>query len=189
MLFRSATLSRNRSFDLHEHRALAHAPAQAATAGDAPELRWQQWSIRSFIDADGRISEFQAVGRDITDRRQREVDRDERMAELQKALANRRPAQGMVPICASCKRIRNEQEEWEVLEGYLRDRYGIAFTHGLCPECMERLYPGYPAPDAVEQAQPSAAAEPGAQPPPDPQPEPPPATDSGPPGALPPSLK
>jgi len=147
---RVALLGRNRAAEVHEHRALALSTMGAADgAGVAqaePELRWQQWSIRAFLDSAGSVTEYQAVGYDITERRQREIDRDQRLGELREALARRRPVQGMVPICASCKRIRNERDEWEPLEGFLRDHYGIEFTHGLCPECMERLYPGYPPP-------------------------------------------
>lgn len=192
---RVALLNRNRSFEIHEHRALAHRPvrsmhnASAPAAPTEPELRWQQWSVRAFMDLTGRVTGYQAVGRDITERRQREVDRDERLAELQQAMSNRQPAQGMVPICASCKRIRNPQDEWEVLEGYLRNHYGIAFTHGLCPECMERLYPGFPAPDAGPEAAESAAAAPDAPAPSAPQPEAFPPTESGPPTDPAPSLK
>ncbi len=162
---RVASLTRSRSSEIHEHRALAQCPVQAASDYDTgaapatPELRWQQWSIRAFMDTTARVTGYQAVGRDITNRRQREIDRDQRLTELQEALANRRPAQGLVPICASCKRIRNAQEEWEALEGYLRDHYAIDFTHGLCPECMERLYPGYPDLKPGPEAEPNAEAE------------------------------
>lgn len=163
---RVASLGRSNPSEMHENRAYAQSPAQTAGNADSLEpalgLRWQQWSMRAILDATGNVSGYQAVGRDITERRQRELDRDERLAELREVLARRRPARGLVPICASCKRIRNDRDEWEVLEGFLRDHYAIEFTHGLCPECMERLYPGYPAPPEDADAEPDAQPDPEA---------------------------
>jgi PAS domain S-box-containing protein len=159
-----ALLGRNRPAEVHEQRALALSAIRGAGDADVtqaePELRWQQWSTRAFLDSAGGVTEYQAVGRDITERRQREADRDQRLGELHEALERRRPVRGMVPICASCKRIRNERDEWEPLEGFLRDHYGIEFTHGLCPECMERLYPDYPPPSTEAGAEPEPEADP-----------------------------
>lgn len=47
----------------------------------------------------------------------------------------------MWPICAHCKKIRDEQGEWQPLENYLYDRLGVRFTHGICPACMAEHYP------------------------------------------------
>jgi len=149
---RVTALGPNRPVAQHECRALAMRGPQGVPVTDpaagAPQLRWQQWTVRAFFDLDGQPIEYQAVGRDVTEQRQRDAERDRRLTELQEALARRQPAQGLVPICASCKRIRNSEQEWEAIEGFLRDHYGIEFTHGLCPECMERLYPGYTPPSA-----------------------------------------
>jgi PAS domain S-box-containing protein len=49
--------------------------------------------------------------------------------------------QGLLPICASCKKIRNDQGAWTQLETYIADRSEADFTHGICPECMRKLYP------------------------------------------------
>ena len=48
---------------------------------------------------------------------------------------------GMLPICASCKRIRNDDGYWIQLEQYIRDHSEAEFSHGLCNECLQRLYP------------------------------------------------
>ena len=50
---------------------------------------------------------------------------------------------GFIPICASCKRIRDDDGKWVSIEEYISDRSGVEFTHGICPECSEKLYPGY----------------------------------------------
>ena len=47
----------------------------------------------------------------------------------------------LIPICASCKKIRNEKEYWDTIEEYFKNRMDLDFTHGICPECFERLYP------------------------------------------------
>ncbi len=47
----------------------------------------------------------------------------------------------VIPICANCKRIRNDQEYWEQVEAYFKSRLDLDFSHGICPDCFERLYP------------------------------------------------
>ena len=47
----------------------------------------------------------------------------------------------LIPICASCKRIRNDSEVWERIESYIGERTGTDFTHSICPDCMKKMYP------------------------------------------------
>jgi phosphoserine phosphatase RsbU/P len=69
--------------------------------------------------------------------------------ELQKALKEIKTLQGLVPICANCKRIRKEgappgeQDSWIALERYIREHTEAQFTHSICPECMKKLYPQF----------------------------------------------
>lgn len=55
--------------------------------------------------------------------------------------ARMRHLEGILPICAGCKQIRDEQGEWHAVEAYVRDRTEAEFSHGICPECARRLYP------------------------------------------------
>ena len=71
-------------------------------------------------------------------------------AALTEALGEVRRVRGLIPICSSCKKIRNESQEWVVLEKYIQDRSDAKFSHGLCPECMKTLYPDYPGPKSKE---------------------------------------
>jgi len=48
---------------------------------------------------------------------------------------------GLLPICASCKKIRDDQGYWTQIEAYIRDRSEAEFSHGICPECAKKLYP------------------------------------------------
>nr|WP_320132854.1 diguanylate cyclase [uncultured Holophaga sp.] len=63
-------------------------------------------------------------------------------AELGQALAEVRTLQGFIPICAKCKRIRDDQGFWEQVESYLVRHSGATFSHGVCPECARELFPG-----------------------------------------------
>lgn len=62
--------------------------------------------------------------------------------ELQKALAEIKQLSGMLPICASCKNIRNDDGYWQQIEVYIGQHSDAKFTHGICPDCVKRLYPG-----------------------------------------------
>ncbi len=61
--------------------------------------------------------------------------------ELNRALAEIRTLQGLLPICAHCKSIRDDQGLWRRVEAYLAERTDATFTHGLCPDCIRKLYP------------------------------------------------
>ena len=62
--------------------------------------------------------------------------------ELERALINIKQLSGMLPICASCKKIRNDKGYWEQIEAYFQDHSEVEFSHSICPECTEKLYPG-----------------------------------------------
>ncbi len=55
--------------------------------------------------------------------------------------ARMRHLEGILPICASCKKVRDEQGRWHAVERYVSDRSEADFSHGICPECARRLYP------------------------------------------------
>lgn len=64
------------------------------------------------------------------------------IARLQKALEEVKTLSGLLPICASCKRIRNEEDgSWQPIEDYIASHSEADFSHGICPECANRLYP------------------------------------------------
>jgi DNA-binding response OmpR family regulator len=63
----------------------------------------------------------------------------ERVRELQEALAHVQRLEGLIPICAYCKRVRNEEEYWERVEQYIQSRSTARFSHGICPECLARI--------------------------------------------------
>lgn len=74
-------------------------------------------------------------------RKKAERQRHQVLREREKALEEVKILHGLLPICASCKRIKNDQGSWMQIESYLKQHSEAEFTHGLCPECAERLYP------------------------------------------------
>jgi hypothetical protein len=61
--------------------------------------------------------------------------------QLQTALENVKTLRGFIPICASCKKIRDDKGYWNQIEVYIREHSEAEFSHGICPECMKKLYP------------------------------------------------
>ena len=64
-------------------------------------------------------------------------------AELKDALENVKVLSGLLPICASCKSIRNDKGYWKAVEEYITEKTEVHFSHSLCPACIEKLYPDY----------------------------------------------
>lgn len=80
---------------------------------------------------------------DITEDKRRESEREDLIAKLKQALKEVKTLSGLLPICAGCKKIRDDQGYWNQIEVYLRDRTDAQFSHGLCPDCSHRLYPDF----------------------------------------------
>jgi hypothetical protein len=62
-------------------------------------------------------------------------------ASLQGALVQVKTLQGLLPICAHCKKIRDDQDNWQPMESYITQRSEAKFTHGVCPDCLLKHYP------------------------------------------------
>lgn len=68
-------------------------------------------------------------------------DNEKLIAELKDSLNEIKTLQGIVPICAHCKRIRNDEGFWEQVEEYVRDHTYAQFSHSICPQCRAEVYP------------------------------------------------
>jgi PAS domain S-box-containing protein len=95
-----------------------------------------------LFDRRGALCGSVHVARDITKQKTAEEERDRLIAQLQQALSTVHMLSGILPICSACKKIRDEQGEWRPLESYIMKHSEAEFSHGICPECMSRLYPG-----------------------------------------------
>ena len=63
------------------------------------------------------------------------------IGQLQEVMGQVKKLSGMLPICASCKKVRDDTGYWQQIEEYIRDHSEADFTHGICPECANKLYP------------------------------------------------
>ena len=100
-------------------------------------------TVSPIRDRDGRVMGASTVARDITRRKAEEQERLRLIQELTDALTQVKTLSGLLPICASCKKIRNDNGYWEAVETYISEHSDADFTHGICPECVQRLYPEY----------------------------------------------
>jgi len=103
--------------------------------------RWVQTDKIPYRDKEGRIIGIIGFSIDITERRQVEEALKEEHRQLQQALDEVRTLRGIVPICASCKKIRDDRGFWNQVEKYVSDHTEAKFSHGICPDCAKILYP------------------------------------------------
>jgi phosphoserine phosphatase RsbU/P len=86
--------------------------------------------LRARIEVGRRMVEMQAALAD-------------KIEELRQAFDQIKTLRGIVPICAGCKQIRDDRGYWNQVEVYVRDHTEAQFSHGICPDCMKKLYPDY----------------------------------------------
>lgn len=89
-----------------------------------------------------RVASALTLKSEMDCRKQREADLRRSNEELQRALKEVKVLRGLIPICASCKKIRNDGGFWQQLEEYLAEHSEAEFSHGLCQPCIKKLYPG-----------------------------------------------
>jgi PAS domain S-box-containing protein len=94
-------------------------------------------------DEHGTIVGLVGVTHDITKQKKGETEREKLITQLQDALADVKLLSGLVPICANCKKIRDDQGYWTQIESYIQDRSDAKFSHSICPDCAAKIYPGY----------------------------------------------
>jgi PAS domain S-box-containing protein len=103
---------------------------------------WLEINKQPYI-IDGKVAGLIGVARDITRRVSLETEQKKLITELQDALASIRTLRGMLPICSSCKKIRDDKGYWNQIEAYVSEHSEAEFSHGLCPECAQKLYPEF----------------------------------------------
>jgi uncharacterized membrane protein len=77
----------------------------------------------------------------ITTLKQAEEERERLIRQLQEALANIKTLRGLLPICYSCKQVRDDKGYWNQIDTYVREHTEAEFTHGICPACAQKLFP------------------------------------------------
>lgn len=88
-----------------------------------------------------KISGVIEVFYDITDRKRLENERARIIADLKESLRKVKLLSGLIPICAACKKVRDDRGYWSQVESYIAKRSEAMFSHGICPDCVKMLYP------------------------------------------------
>jgi two-component system, cell cycle sensor histidine kinase and response regulator CckA len=99
-------------------------------------------TISPIKNAGDKIIGTSVIARDISKQKQEEQDRLKLITELTAALRQVQTLTGLLPICASCKRIRDDDDNWMKIETYVARTSRAVFTHGICPECSEKFEAG-----------------------------------------------
>ncbi len=103
--------------------------------------KWVENSLKALRGPDGALIGMYGSSRDITPRKRVEAEREHLIEQLQEALVNIKTLRGLIPICAHCKKIRDDQGYWQQVEVFVREHSEAQFSHSICPECMKKLYP------------------------------------------------
>ena len=106
---------------------------------------FKERTLRAYVEPMrnpvGVITGCIGIALDITEQKQLEEQRERLIEELQNALTHIKTLRGLLPICAACKKIRDDRGYWTQIEQYIRAHSEAEFTHGICPECVKKLYP------------------------------------------------
>jgi PAS domain S-box-containing protein len=85
-------------------------------------------------------SAVQIIFHDITERKQFQDELADKVEQMEAALAKVKQLEGIIPICMYCKKIRDDKESWQQLESYITQHSEALFSHGICPDCFQKVY-------------------------------------------------
>ncbi len=77
---------------------------------------------------------------EIKQRKKNENEKEKLIKKLEQASLEIKSLQGIIPICSHCKKIRDDEGYWSILEAYLQKHSDATFSHGMCPDCLDKLY-------------------------------------------------
>ncbi len=107
------------------------------------ESRWYNLNLSMLIDDNSGQTGMLLIWHDITKMKIVQNEKEELIGDLKTALQEVKTLSGLLPICSSCKKIRDDEGYWHKLENYFHDHTDVDFSHGICPGCMKKLYPNY----------------------------------------------
>jgi len=105
----------------------------------------QDYLVKSLVD-------YTMLTRSIRysiERKRALLEKDQLIGQLRDTLADLKTLSGLLPICASCKQIRDDKGYWHQVEVYIQQHSSAVFTHGLCPKCAQKIYPKAAASDDI----------------------------------------
>lgn len=129
--FGDEVVGRGVGFD-REYRIVRH---------DDHAERWVHGLGKLEFDGQGHPVKMHGTIQDITERRRVEAEREQLIEDLQSALASVKSLSGLLPICAGCKQIRDDQGYWSQVESYIQAHSEARFSHGMCPDCIKKWWP------------------------------------------------
>lgn len=97
-------------------------------------------TVKPILNSDGEVETVICTSKNITQRKQAEIALKKEHADLQRALDEIETLSGLLPICALCKKIRDDKGYWNLLESYIEQHSKASFSHGLCPDCADKFY-------------------------------------------------
>ena len=108
---------------------------------NSDEGSWSVVKARPIYDENQNVYLSVIIRHDITEIKKSQEERERLINELTKALAEVKKLQGFIPICAKCKKIRDDKGFWQQIEKYIQERSEAIFSHSICPQCVQELYP------------------------------------------------
>jgi len=91
-----------------------------------------------IFDTEGNVIQMIEYCLDITERKKAEIEKEKLIKDLEASLERIQTLSGLIPICAWCKKIRDDKGYWESVEAYISEHTKAEFTHGMCPECADK---------------------------------------------------
>ena len=128
---RERTLAQNRDVR-GGGRALGFENRYRCKDGSYRLLRWN-------AAPDASWSVIYSVARDVTAQKEAEEERERLVRELQAALAEVKVLQEILPLCSYCRKVRDDEDYWQTVESYVSKHTTTRFSHGICPECYEKV--------------------------------------------------
>jgi transcriptional regulator with PAS, ATPase and Fis domain len=114
---------------------------QIRSAVSETGLKYLEVTSSNLLDANGRIIAGVEIVRDVTERKQIEAEKEKLISELQDALNSIRVLKGLIPICAWCRKVRDDKGYWKRVEKYIEEHSDASFTHSICPGCLQKTDP------------------------------------------------
>ncbi len=114
---------------------------------------WYLTTVKPVLTRSGSVESVICTSKNITSRKYAEIALEEERDKLRQALEEIKQLSGLLPICANCKKIRNDSGYWDQIELYIQKHSDAQFSHTLCPCCSRELYPDLDIDKALEECE------------------------------------